>query len=165
MEWSEACYDLVGREGGDITWWQMTLRGVLVFFYGLALVRLAGARIFGKLAAFDIVLAVLIGSNLSRTLTANAPLVPTLTATAGIVALHWAITKLALRSSAVGWLVKGKVVQLVRDGRVDWQAMGTGGIGQGDLDEAIRDAGVHDVDEVESAFLERSGTISVLRRR
>ena len=51
MEWIEACYDLVGR---DITWWQMTLRGVLVFFYGLALVRLAGARIFGKLAAFDI---------------------------------------------------------------------------------------------------------------
>jgi len=145
MDWIESFYDLVGRDGGDITWWQMTIRGVVVFFYGLVLVRFAGQRVFGKAAAFDIVLAVLIGSNLSRTLTANAPFVPTLAATAGLVALHWLITRLALRSYVVGWLVKGKVVQLVRDGDIDWQAMRRGGIGQGDADEAMRDAGVRGV--------------------
>jgi uncharacterized membrane protein YcaP (DUF421 family) len=163
MECIDSFHHLVGREGGNITWWQMTVRGVLVFFYGLVLVRLAGQRIFGKLAAFDIVLAVLIGSNLSRTLTANAPFVPTLAATGGIVALHWAITKLALRSKMIGWLVKGDVLQLVQDGRVDWQAMRRGGISEGDLEEAMRDAGVRGVNEVDSAFMERSGNISVLR--
>ena len=87
MEWIDSFHDLV-KDGGHIAWWQMTVTGVLVFFYGLALLRLAGQRHFGKLAAFDIVLAVLIASNLSRTLTANAPL--------------------------VGGLVKGEVVQLRR---------------------------------------------------
>jgi uncharacterized membrane protein YcaP (DUF421 family) len=77
----------------------------------------------GKLAAFDIVLAVLVGSNLSRALTANAPFGPTLAATAAIALVHWSITFLALRSRLVDKLVKGDVVSLVLHGEVDWRAM------------------------------------------
>jgi uncharacterized membrane protein YcaP (DUF421 family) len=142
----------------------MSIRGVLVFLYGLVLVRVAGRRVFGKLTAFDIQLAVLVGSNLSRTLTASAPFVPTLAATAAIALAHWSVTFLAFHSKLVGKLVKGEVVPLVRDGEVDWRAMRRHGLSEGDLEEAAREAGVFDLDQVWTAVLERSGRISVRPR-
>ena len=157
-------HDLIGSDNGMITWWQMSIRGVLVFLYGLVLVRLAGRRVFGKLAPFDIVLAVLVGSNLSRTLTANAPFVPTLAATAVIALAHWSITFRALHSKLVARLVKGEVVTLVRDGEVDWRAMRRQGLSEGDLEEAARDAGVFELERVRTAVVERSGRISVRSR-
>lgn len=59
---------------GQITWWQETARALLVFSYGLALVRIAGRRIFGKWSALDIIVSVIVGSNLSRALTGSAAL-------------------------------------------------------------------------------------------
>ena len=44
----EGLHDLIGTEGGVIAWWQMSIRGVLVFLFGLVLVRLAGQRVFGN---------------------------------------------------------------------------------------------------------------------
>ena len=161
----ETFHQLIGREQGDITWWQMTIRAILVFLYGLVLVRLAGQRVFAKLSGFDILVAILVGSNLSRTLTANTPFIPTLVATSSIVFVYWIITYLAFHSKFVGWLVKGDLVRLMRDGQVDWKAMSRHGISEGDVEEAARRKGVHRFDEVEAAFLERGGDISILRRR
>ena len=59
---------------GDVSWFQECARSVLIFAYGLALVRSAGRRIFGKWSALDIIVAFVIGSNLSRALTGGAPL-------------------------------------------------------------------------------------------
>jgi len=52
----------------------------VIFAFGLALVRLAGRRVFVRWAALDIVVAVVVGSNLSRALTGTAPLGGTLAA-------------------------------------------------------------------------------------
>ena len=65
----------------------------MIFVFGLALVRLAGRRVFGKWAALDIVVSIIIGSNLSRALTGNAPLWGTLAGTALLMALHWLLAK------------------------------------------------------------------------
>jgi uncharacterized membrane protein YcaP (DUF421 family) len=154
----------VTSRAGMITWWQMSIRGVLVFLYGLVLVRLAGRRVFGKLAAFDIVLAIMVGSNLSRTLTANAPFLPTLAATAAIALAHGSITFLALHSRLVDRLVKGPSVPLVHEGEVDRRAMKRYGLSADDLEEAARSAGVFELDQVRAAMLESNGRISVRAR-
>src|SRR4051794_9298062 len=82
-----------------ITWLQECARGVLIFFYGLALVRLAGRRVFGKWAALDIVVSIIVGSNLSRALTGNAELWGTLAATTLLILLHWILAHAAARSA------------------------------------------------------------------
>ena len=46
--------DLVGLTG-HVTWWQECVRAVMVFAYGLAIVRIAGRRVFGKWSALDII--------------------------------------------------------------------------------------------------------------
>ena len=115
--------------------------------------------------ALDIVIAVLIGSNLSRTLTGGAPLGPSLVATALLILLHAAFAHLAARVPALGRLMKGRAVQLVRDGEIDEAARVRTGVGDRDLEQALRQAGHTDVSTVESAWLERNGAISVIERR
>lgn len=160
----EQLYELIGRDGGDITWWQMSVRAAIVFFFGLVLVRAAGKRVFGKWTALDIVLSIIIGSNMSRALTGNAPFVETLIATSALVALHSLLIMASVRVPALGHLLKGRGVRLIEDGRTDHRAMRRHGIGEQDLEEALRQAGLDDPSGVRTAYLERNGDISVLKR-
>jgi uncharacterized membrane protein YcaP (DUF421 family) len=160
----EAFYDLIGQDKGDITWWQMSARAAIVFVFGLILVRAAGKRVFGKWTALDIVVSIVIGSNLSRALTGNAPFVETMIATTVLVALHTLLIMLSVRVPAAGHLLKGRGVRLITDGRVDEKALRRHGIGEQDLEEALREAGLEEASGVRAAYLERNGDISVLKR-
>lgn len=84
-------YDPIGREEDAFSRWQNSVRAVVAFVIGLVFVRLAGKRVFGKWGALEILLAVMIGSNLSRAITGGAPLAPALAATAVLVGPHTAL--------------------------------------------------------------------------
>lgn len=164
MDWAGRLEALIGRDSGDILWWQMSLRAVLIFLFGLAVIRLLGRNAFGKHTALDIVLAIIVGSNLSRALTASAPLIPTLAATVAIALMFWAFDHLAARSPRFSATVKGEPVWIVRDGKVDRQTMTRLGVSEGDLEEAARQSGIREVGEVHEAVFERNGKISTLKR-
>ncbi len=51
---------------------------------------------------------------------------------------------------------------LVRDGKMDHEKMSRMGVGERDLAEAMREAGIDDVRHIEEACLERDGSISML---
>ena len=158
-------YLLIGPDRGEITWWQMTVRGLLTFAYGLALVRVGGLRAFGLQSSPDIVLSILIGSNLSRALTQGSPYFPTLAATAGIAFLYWVAIQLAQRSDFVGLILKGRCTVVARNGQADARAMRRTGVSHLDLEEAIRLSRLPDLDAVALATLERGGHISVVPAR
>ena len=157
---------VIGHGGPiQITWWQMSIRAVIIFIFGVLLVRIAGKRAFGRQSAVDIVLTVLIGSNLSRALTGGAPFLPTLAATAALVLLYWISIQLAQRSDAAGLVLKGTHIVLARDGRVDPAAMRKAAVSHLDLSEAVRSARQPGLEAVMLATLERSGHISVVPKK
>jgi uncharacterized membrane protein YcaP (DUF421 family) len=155
--------DIVFGPTGHIDWWQECARAVLIFVYGLVLVRLSGRRVFGKWAALDIVVSIVIGSNLSRALTGNAPLWGTLAATALLMALHWLLAQGVARSKYFSHLFEGSVIELARGGDYDKSLFLQHAISEGDLSEALRQAGVERVSETRLIALEPSGKITVLR--
>jgi uncharacterized membrane protein YcaP (DUF421 family) len=157
-------HDLIGRQGGDIAWWQMSLRAIIIFAFGIALVRIAGKRLFGRWGAMDIILSVIIGSNLSRCLTGNAPFIETLVATAALVLLHGMLAAAAVRLHWLGPLLKGAPVQIIRGGDADDRLLRRHGVGRHDLEEALREGGAKNLDDVDEAWIERNGDISVLKR-
>lgn len=161
---AETAAFILGSSSDTITWWQVTARAVLVFAYGMLLVRMGAGRLFGKNAALDIVLAVLLGSLMSRTITGDSPLVGTLLAATVLVYLHMGLAWLSIRFPAISNVIKGDCRRLVTDGEIDWPQMRVAKVGEQDLMEALRLNGIGDVRDVEAAYLERGGKISAVAR-
>jgi uncharacterized membrane protein YcaP (DUF421 family) len=157
-------HQLIGSGPQTITWWQMCIRAVFIFLAGLLLIRAGGRRTFGKTTSFDIVVAVVLGSILSRAVTANAELIPTIAAGGILVLLHYVLGKIALYSRGFGFLVKGNETELVRNGEMLWKNLRRNNLTPHDLREAARLNGVLDFKDVEQAYLERNGAISIFKR-
>lgn len=159
--------DLVfGIEEEQLTWWQMSIRAVVVFLAALLMIRLGNKRIFGKSAAFDIVLGIIYGSILSRAITGNSPFIPTVVAALVLVLLHRLLAHLAFKTSGpIGDFVKGKPRELIKDGKMQDDALLKSSLTENDLKEAIRKTGSKaDLDKIDRAYLERSGNISVIMK-
>ncbi|MDQ3290735.1 MAG: DUF421 domain-containing protein [Bacteroidota bacterium] len=157
---------IIGPDSNAINWWQMSIRGIIVFCLAIALVRVGDRRVFSKNAAFDIVLGIILGSILSRTITGNSPFIPTLVTTIVLVALHWLFAWIAKRNHAFGKLIKGEKVAMIKDGQLQEENMNRANITIHDLHEVLRLNGkLTKIEEVEEAYLERSGNISVIARK
>lgn len=100
----------------DLTYWQVSLRGLAIFVAALVMLRVGEHRFLGKSSVFDVVLGFLIGSTLSRAMNGSAPLGATLVGVAVLLGLHWIMGIVTFRSHRVGKIAKGRVECLVRDG-------------------------------------------------
>jgi uncharacterized membrane protein YcaP (DUF421 family) len=159
MQW---LYGLFG-EKNDLSTLQECARAIMVFLYGLALVRIAGRRMFGKWSALDIVVSIIIGSNLSRVITGNAPFVGTLAATTLLVAFHWVLANLCARWPTASRIFEGAPVVLSRDGSITHRDRIRESVSDADLSEALRQSGVERAEEAAKITLEPSGKITVLK--
>ena len=154
----------LGPDSDQITWWQMGIRGVIVFIIALALVRFGDRRIFGKNTAFDIVLGIIFGSILSRAITGNSPFLPTIFTALVLVCLHRLFAFWAFRQSMIGPIIKGSEKQIVEDGKMDFESMKSSNITKNDLLEACRQSGVAEIEQVKEAYIERGGGISIIKK-
>jgi len=146
---------------------QEAARAVLLFFYGLLLLRISGPRMFGRWSALDVVISIMVGSALARAMTGGAPLAGTMMAAAVMVLLHVGLAHWAARNPAVARLIEGKAITLVDHGRIDHQARQRCRISEADLHEALRQNGVDGeahLDNVKVVTLEPSGHLSVVKR-
>jgi uncharacterized membrane protein YcaP (DUF421 family) len=163
---SSLAESLLGVGAEELTAGQMALRAVLTFVITVAIVRLGNKRLFGKGTAFDLVVAIMIGSVMSRAITTPSALFATWVAGLALIAMHWLLATLSYHLDWFGPLVKGNPVLLVNDGQIQWDAMREGGVSQADLDQALRAEGsAPDPSSVRLAYLERDGSISVVPRK
>lgn len=146
--------------------WQMALRAVLVYIFAIAIVRLGNKRFLGRNTAFDLLLAIMLGSVLSRGITGQAPLPGSMMAGAILLLMHWILGAAAYHLKSFGPLIKGNPRVLIRDGKIDRAAMARSHLGEEDLAEALRRQGhTHDPGDIRLACLERSGDISILLQK
>jgi uncharacterized membrane protein YcaP (DUF421 family) len=150
---------------GHIGLAQECARSVVIFIYGLVALRLAGRRSFAKWSALDIVVSIVVGSNLSRTLTGPAPLGGTLAATTVLMALHWVLAKVAARSTRMSRFLEGPPVPLGQSGRLEAKSLIRHSVSEADLNEALRAAGLAKAADARLVVLKPSGKISVLKER
>jgi uncharacterized membrane protein YcaP (DUF421 family) len=145
---------------------EMSLRALGIYLAGWAILRIGGNRFLGQETAFDIVLAFVLGSTLSRAINGTAPLGVTLAASALLVALHHLLAWISWRSHGLGVFFKGSPETLVRDGKPLPEGLRKYRISQGDLDEALRiNAHLDGPEQVQEARFERNGDISVVKKK
>jgi uncharacterized membrane protein YcaP (DUF421 family) len=163
--WWEFVQGLLGQGSApiDVGVVQMLLRTVLVYAFTLAIVRVGSQRLLAKASIFDVIVAIMLGSIMSRAINGSAPLVPTLLAGVGLLAVHWLLAVAAYHTDWLGSLVKGDRILLIKDGKIQQEGMRRASITDHDLRQALRTE-THQTDpsRVEVAYLERSGKISVV---
>ena len=151
-----------GFAAEQLTAGQMAARAVVAYGVALVVVRVGRRRFMGRNSAMDAVVAVTFGSTLSRGLTGNAPLVPVLAACAALVAADWVLAAVGSRWDRFDVWVKGRAVDMVRDGRLVPRAMAGLAVSRRDLAEGLRLHGnADDPSALARASLERNGQFSV----
>src|SRR5512133_1597022 len=100
MGFSNFLSDILGlaSQPKDLTLLQVSLRGLIVFFATLVIVRLGHKRFLAKFTAFDSVLALILASALSRAINGSAPFFPTLVMGLILVLLHRGLSAAAFYS-------------------------------------------------------------------
>jgi uncharacterized membrane protein YcaP (DUF421 family) len=152
-------------EPRNLTFVQISLRGIIVFLATLAMVRVGHKRSLSHKTPFDAVLLVILASVLSRAINGSAAFFATIGGGLVLVLLHRFLAYLAFYSHAFGILVKGKPDVIVRDGQCDLDTMRRNHISTHDLEEDMRlDAHLDDVSKVRLARVERSGDISFIKK-
>ncbi|HWW66326.1 MAG TPA: YetF domain-containing protein [Sphingomonadaceae bacterium] len=152
---------LIGPDEGADTL-QLCFRALILFLFGIACVRIAGRRTFAHYSPLDIVVALIVGSNISRVMTGKAAFFPALAATLVLVVLHRLLAYATLHWGILSWLVKARPIRIVEDGQLDEARLRRAEMSREDLLEALRMEQVDSIAAAAQATLEAGGKLSVV---
>jgi len=156
----------LGVDASALSFAQISLRGIVVFFAALLIVRCGDRRFLSQKTAFDAVLGFILASMLARAVNGTAAFFPTLGGGFVVVLLHRLLAYGARRSHRFGMLVKGRSDVVIRDGVVDDEVARRCQLSPHDLAEDLRLHGnVEGPAAVRLAVFERNGQISVVPRK
>ncbi len=156
--------EVLGLKDGGIDWYQMVLRAIIAYFAVLLMIRLGNKRFLGKLTSHDIILAIILGSIVSRGITGAAPFFTTLVTASILILLHGFLSYGAIKFDFLGRILKGKRKTLIKDGVMDKEAMKESKITEDDIMMEARKSGIKDINEIDCAYFERSGDISIITK-
>ncbi len=152
-------------EPKDLTFAQISLRGLVVFTAALLIIRIGAKRSLARKTAFDAVLLIILASVLARAINGSASFFATLGGSFVIVAFHRLLGFAACRWHWLGKLMKGGPEILVPNGERRRGAMRRNHISDHDLEEDMRlEAQTEDLSKVRIARIERSGDLSFIKK-
>lgn len=154
---------IIGGGKEDLSVLQILARCIIIYIAAIALVRIGKKRFLGKIAAFDTILAIVLGSLLSRAITEKELFLKILAASLLLILLHRVFSLAAAYSDKFGDLIKGNDRIVLRDGEILWDAMKKSSLSEQDLMQTLRlNAKTMDISRIKIARLERNGDISVI---
>jgi uncharacterized membrane protein YcaP (DUF421 family) len=153
-------------EGKDLHPLQSAARAVVVFIIALCLIRFSGKRSFGMRSPFDIVITILLGALLSRPISGIIPFWSGISSAITIVLMHKLFAWISLRSETFSKFTKSEPMLLYKNGKHFRENMKRCMITEKDLLEEVRIEGsVNSLDEIDSAYMECNGKISVVKNK
>jgi uncharacterized membrane protein YcaP (DUF421 family) len=143
---------------------ELFVRGTVIYLALLVLLRIVGQREAGGLGITDLLVVVLIAEAVSGGLTGDATALPDgLVVVVTILLWSVVVDALAYRSPRFAALAKGRRRTLVVDGRGNPKVMRRELMTDEELRMQLRLHGITDLADVEGAYLEPNGMISVVR--
>lgn len=129
------------------------------------ILRVAGKRSLAKLNAFDLVVTVALGSTLATVLlTKDVALAEGIFAFIMLVLLQWIVSRASVSSQSFRRLVRAQPRLLLENGAYRKEAMAAERITAGEIEAAVRNAGIGRLEAVAAVVLETDGSMSVIAR-
>jgi uncharacterized membrane protein YcaP (DUF421 family) len=148
-----------------IPWPYMILRGVVVYFFLLVLLRLTGKRQVGQLAPFDLVLLLVLSNAVQNAMNGgDNSITGGMISAATLVAMNALVAGLTFRSKTLSALIEGRPIVLVHEGCIKHDGMRSARLTIHELNAALRAEGCC-IEDVQYAVLENNGRISVIHKR
>ena len=149
-----------------VPWWELILRGVIVYAFLLALLRITGKRQVGQLAPFDLVLLLVLSNAVQNSMNAgDNSLIGGLISAATLIGLNYLVGLAAYRSRKLEAVIEGQPQVLIHNGKLFEKVMAKAQLTHHELNAALRRAGCTSREEVHTAILENNGAISVVTIR
>jgi uncharacterized membrane protein YcaP (DUF421 family) len=156
----------LGLEPKQLTFLQISLRGVIVFIATLIIVRLSDRRSLTKKSPFDQILIVILASILSRAINGSSTFWSTIGGAAVLVLLHRLLALASCRWLGIAVAIKGQPHILVEEGQLRTTAMRKNHVSRLDLEEDLRlGAKRENLRDVKIARLEASGDVSFIMQK
>jgi uncharacterized membrane protein YcaP (DUF421 family) len=149
----------------DLTtpWWEIIVRTAVVYVLVLVLLRAAGKRELGQMSPVDLVVILVIANAVQNAMTGgDNSLIGGVIAATTLVTMNVAFSRVAHRIPYVAHLFESEPTQLVKDGKLVKRNLDRENVDMDELMMAAREHGIEDLAGVESAYLERDGSISII---
>ena len=148
-----------------LPWWELLLRGVIVYAFLLVLIRITGRRQTGMMTPFDFILLLILSNTVQNAMNGgDNSLGGGLFLAGTLVVINWIMLLLSRHFRLVHWALVGRPAFLVRDGVVQEKVMHRERITHHELMSALRSAGLANIEQAKDVILETNGTISVIHR-
>lgn len=140
------------------------VRGTVMYFVVLALMRITGQREAGGLSITDILLVVLVAEAAAPGLHGDSKsLADAIIMVSTILGWSIIIDAIAYRSPKLSRIIKSRPRPLIEDGELNRKVMRRELMTEPELMSQLRLHGVYEIRQVKRAFIEPNGMISVLK--
>ncbi len=143
---------------------EIALRTGVIYFVVLIGVRLSGKREVGQMTPFDLTLLLLLSNSVQNAMTGpDNSLVGGIVAAFVLLVLNYLIAELSGTNRRFRKLVEGQPTILIHDGELIAAHLAKEHISFDELQRALREHGIAEVQDTALAVLEVDGAISCLR--
>lgn len=141
---------------------EIALRTTVIFVWLLLLLRIAGKRGVAQLSPLELAIVIGLGSAVGDAMFyAEVPLLHAMLVMALVIGLQRLTAHLIISQERVETFLEGTPVELVRDGVIQIAGLKTSTLSYEDLFERLRPAGVRQLGQVQRAYFEQDGQLSV----
>ena len=140
----------------------LIIRCIIVYFVVIAMVRIMGKRQIGELQPSELVITILISDVASMPLqNMEMPLISTITSLLVLVMFEVLLSVISIKSRTVRKILQGNSVMIIKDGKLIEKRIKLIRYSIDDLMEALRLKDVFYISQVQYAYIETNGAISV----
>lgn len=146
--------------------WERVLRAVVVYAFVVVALRLAGKRELGQLNSLDLVVLLFLSNILQNATIGNdVSITGGAIGAATLLAVNYLTVRFLFNFPRLDELIEGDATPLVADGRVLSENLRKELLTEGELIVACHKQGILDLADVERAYLEPGGAITVFAKR
>jgi uncharacterized membrane protein YcaP (DUF421 family) len=141
---------------------EIVFRTLIMYTYTVLLLRILGKRGMGQLSMLELAIIISFGSAVGDPMVgADIPIFHGMVAVTAVTIFQISLERLINKNRKVEAVLEGAPDLVVENGVINWLNMKKANISKEDLFRALRGKEVHHLGQIDKAFFETSGAISV----
>lgn len=143
---------------------EVIFRTTVMYLYTIFLARMVGHDAIGQIGPFEFVLVIAVGSAAGDPMFyPDVGILQGILVITIVILLHRLTGAVLQRSKRIESMVEGDPTLIIADGKILQDALGSGSLTERELLALLRVEGVRDIGEIERAYFENNGRLSIFR--